>query len=277
MTRLSDFVAGRSMSELYDAYWIPFVLDAYARKMTGVVTPGQRVLDLACGTGIVTGYAAQAAGADGEVIGYDPTPDLLDAARAKSFQGASISWIEGFGEDMPFDDASFDVVLCHQGLQYLTDRQKTFSEIARVLEPSGIFHAGVWSSAADQSAFGFVEDSLARHFGDDQKPVHAWSFGGLEELKRLTESVDLAVERLEQVGLDCDCDSIQRYVDVQVACAGRTDENGQLALGLVDLEDEEWLDAIDGFSRDAHRALADFITNGVLVAPFCSDEITARA
>jgi hypothetical protein len=48
-------------------------------------------------------------------------------------------------------------------------------------------------------------------------------------------------------------------------------------LGLVDLEDEEWLDAIDGFSRDAHRALADFITNGVLVAPFCSEEITARA
>jgi SAM-dependent methyltransferase len=277
MTRLSDFVADRAMSELYDAYWIPFVLDAYAKKMAGVVTPGQRVLDLACGTGVVAGYAAEAAGADGEVTGYDPTPDLLEAARAKSFLGAPISWIEGFGEDMPFDDASFDVVLCHQGLQYVTDRQKTFSEIARVLKPSGILHAGVWSSAAEQPAFGFVEDSLAQHFGDDQKPVHAWSFGGPEELKRLAEGAGLKVERLEQVGLNCECDSIQRYVDVQVACAGRTDENGQLALGLIDLDDERWLEAIDGFSRDAHRALADYITNGALSAPFYSDEITAHA
>ena len=277
MTRLSDFVDGRSTSELYDAYWLPSVLDIYAKRLAERVSLGDRVLDLACGTGVVTGYAAEAAGPTGGVVGYDPTPDLLNAARAKSFDGAPITWTEGFGEGMPFDDSSFDAVLCHQGLQYLTDREKTFSEIARVLKPGGVFHGGVWSAAANQPAFGFMENALAKHFGADQKPVHAWSFGGLTELRRLAESEGLVVNRLEQLDLDCHFESIQKFVDVQISCAGRTDENGQLAMGIIDLENEHWLGPIDAFSKDAHSALAAYASDGALAAPFCSDEISAQA
>jgi SAM-dependent methyltransferase len=277
MTRLSDFVGNRSMSQLYDTYWIPFVLDTYARRLGERVSSAERVLDLACGTGVVTGYAAQHAGPSGEVIGYDPTPDLLNAARSKSFTGAPITWVEGFGEDMPFDDSSFDVVLCHQGLQYVTDRDKTFAEIARVLKPNGNFHAGVWAAADDQPAFGFMEDALATHFGSDQKPVHAWSFGGKAELRRLAETVGLVVDRLEKLDLDCQIESIQRFVDVQISCAGRTDENGQLAMGIVDLEDERWLAPIEAFSQHAHDALSTYLLGGELIAPFSSDEISAHA
>ncbi len=275
MTRLADFVAGRSLAWLYDAYWVPTVLDVHARALAEPVRAGQRVLDLACGTGIVAGYAAAKAGPAGEVVGLDPTPDLLGAARAKSLPGAPIRWIDGSGEEIPFEESSFDQVLCHQGLQYLTDREKTFAEIARVLRPGGTLHAGVWSSAADQLAFGFVEDSLARHIGPEQKPVHAWSFGGLPELARLAEGAGLSIERLETVARPARFESIQRYVDTQIACAGRTDENGQLAMGLVDLEDERWLPAIDAFAADAHEALAARVQDGVLVAPFVSDELRA--
>jgi ubiquinone/menaquinone biosynthesis C-methylase UbiE len=277
MTRLSDFVAGRSMSQFYDAFWVPSVLDVYARQLAGHVNQGDCVLDLACGTGLVTGYAAERAGSGGKVTGYDPTPDLLNAARAKTFSGAPISWIEGFGEDMPFESATFDVVLCHQGLQYVTDRETAFAEIKRVLRPGGVFHAGVWASAADQPAFGFVEESLAKHFGPKEKPVHAWSFGGLPELKRLAEEAGFSIERLEKLECPSRFDSIQRFVDVQVAGAGRTDENGRLVLGLVNLEDENWLPAIDAFSADAHTALAPYAADGVLVAPYASDEMSAMA
>ncbi len=276
MTRLSDFIGERSMSELYDTYWLPFVLDNYAKRLGGRVSPGDRVLDLACGTGVVTGYAAQQAGSSGDVIGYDPTPDLLNAARAKSFSGSPITWIDGFGEDMPFDDSSFDTVLCHQGLQYVTDRAKTFAEIAHVLKPGGTFHAGVWAAASDQPAFGFMEDALATHFGTDQKPVHAWSFGGQAELRRLAEGSGLVVDRLEKLDLNCQIESIQRFVDVQISCAGRTDDNGQLAMGIIDLEDERWLDPIDEFSKQAHRALSTYLSGDGLIAPFSSDEISAH-
>ena len=277
MTRLSDFVGDRGMSELYDQYWVPAVLDVYARELARRVERGNRVLDLSCGTGLVAGYAAERAGTSGEVVGYDPTPEFLEAARSKSFSGAPIRWIEGFGEDMPFDDACLDVVLCHQGLQYVTDREATFSEIRRVLKPGGLLHAGVWASAAQQAALGFVEDSLAMHFGPEQKPVHAWSFGGLPELRRLAEAAGLKVERLETVERNCRFGSIQQFVDIQIACAGRTDENGRLAMGLVDLEDEKWLPAIEAFSSDARSALASYEAGGELSAPYASDELSARA
>jgi SAM-dependent methyltransferase len=277
MTRLGDFVKGRTMAELYDAYWVPGCLDVYAKRLAARVIRGQRVLDLGCGTGLVTGYAAASAGPTGEVVGYDPTPDLLNAARHKSFSGAPITWKEGFGEDMPFADASFDVVLSHQALQYVTDRAKTFAEIKRVLKPGGVFHAGVWSAAGDQPAFGFVENSLAEHFGADQKPIHAWAFGGLDELRRLAEGAGFTVERLEKLELNAQFASIQQFVDVQIACAGRTDEVGQLAMGIVDLKDESLLDAIEAFSQDAHHALAAFASDAGLVAPFASDEMSARA
>jgi len=277
MTRLADFVAGRPMSELYDTYWGPSVLDVYAKGLAEHVNPGDRVLDLACGTGIVSGYAAARAGRAGDVVGLDPTPDLLDAARAKTFQGARIRWIEGFGEDIPFEDASFDVVLCHQGLQYVTDREKTFAEVKRVLRPGGTFHAGVWAQASDQPALGFVEEALAKHIGAEQKPVHAWSFGGLRELRRLAEGAGFTLERLEALDRPARFDSIQSFVDVQIACAGRTDENGQLAMGLVDLDDERWLPAIEAFSAEAHAALAPYLEDETLVAPFVSDEMSARS
>lgn len=276
MTRLSAFVANRSMAELYDTYWVPSALDMFARGLAAYVNTGDRVLDLACGTGIVAGYAAERSGRTGSICGYDPTPDLLEAARSKEFAGAPIEWLEGYGETMPFSDAEFDVVLCHQGLQYLTDREQTFAEIRRVLKPDGWFHAGVWACAADQSAFGFVEDALAKHFGPEQKPVHAWSFGGLAELRRLAETAELRVERLEAVEKNWQFGSVQEYVDVQIACAGRTDDEGRLALGLVDLDDERGLPAIDAFGDDAHRGLSRYVEREALVAPFVSDELSAR-
>jgi len=86
------------------------------------------------------------------------------------------------------------------------------------------------------------------------------------------------VERLERVERTWRFSSIQEYVDVQIACVGHTDENGRLAMGLVDLGDERWLPAIDAFTRDAHEALAYCVQEGeVLIAPFASDEMSARA
>lgn len=265
------------MSDLYDTYWVSAVLDVYAQSLAMHVRPGDRVLDLSCGTGLVTGYAANRAGTRGAIVGYDPTPDLLDAARSKRFAGAPITWVEGFGEEMPFDDADFDVVLCHQGLQYAADREQVFAEVKRVLRPGATFHAGVWSSAADQPAFGFVEDVLAENFGAEQKPIHAWSFGGLPELRRLAEGAGLAVQRLERLDLPARFESVQQFVDVQVACAGRTGPDGQLAMGIVDLDDESWLPGIEVFSTAAHAALGPFVTEEGLVAPFASDEISALA
>jgi hypothetical protein len=140
-----------------------------------------------------------------------------------------------------------------------------------------MIHVGVWASAVHQPAFGFVEDALAKHLGPEQKPVHAWSFGGLRELRRLAEAARVTVQRLETVERPWRFNSIQEFVDVQIACAGRTNKDGQLAMGLVDLEDESWFPAIDAFAKDANAALAPYVREQALVAPFASDEMSARA
>ncbi len=277
MTRLSDFVRGRSMAELYDTYWVPACLDVFAHALAAHVAPGNRVLDLACGTGLVTGYASANAGKSASVIGYDATPDLLDAARRKRYDGADVELIEGFAEDMPFEDASFDVALCNQGLQYVIDREKTFEELKRVLKPGATFHASVWSSAKDQPHFGFLEDALAKHFGPEQKPIHAWSFGGCDELQRLAEGAGFTITRLEKKVLPARFESTQALVDIQLACAGRTDDDGTIAMGIVDLDDVSLLPAIDAFAADVRAALHRFEGENGLAATFASDEISCRA
>ena len=96
-------------------------------------------------------------------------------------------------------------------------------------------------------------------------------------MKRLAEMAGLAVERLETFERPSRFDSIQQFVDVQIACAGRTDGNGQLAMGLVDLEDVELLPAIEAFSEKAHEELGPHVAENALAAPFATDEISARA
>ena len=93
--------------------------------------PGEDVLDVACGTG---NAAVRAARAGTRVTGLDLAPKLLAIARA---QAPDITWVEGDAQDLPFADASFDVVLSVFGCMFAPDHQRTAREILRVLRPGG--------------------------------------------------------------------------------------------------------------------------------------------
>ncbi len=83
------------------------------------VKMGDRVLDLACGTGIVARSVAPIVGTQGKVAGLDISPDMLAVARSLApADGPGVEWHQGSGTEMPFPEASFDLVLCQQGLQF---------------------------------------------------------------------------------------------------------------------------------------------------------------
>lgn len=105
---------------------------------------GERVLDVACGTGN-TALAARARGA--EVTGLDLTPELLAVARAReAAEGLSgINWQEGDAENMPFPDVSFDVVVSSCGLMFAPDQQRVADEVARVTRPGGRVAIQAWT------------------------------------------------------------------------------------------------------------------------------------
>ena len=105
----------------------------------GALRPGERVLDIGCGAGMDTLVAAQMVGADGTVTGIDMTPAMVaKARRSVAATGlANVTIVEGSAEDLPFESASFDVVISNGVIDLIPDKDAVFSEIARVLRPGG--------------------------------------------------------------------------------------------------------------------------------------------
>ncbi|MBA2461426.1 MAG: methyltransferase domain-containing protein [Actinobacteria bacterium] len=105
----------------------------------GALDPGERVLDLGCGAGLDSLVAAQMVGPEGSVTGVDMTPEMLSKARAGAAEMSvdNVSFVEGEAERLPFDDASFDVVISNGVIDLIPDKDAVFSELHRVLRPGG--------------------------------------------------------------------------------------------------------------------------------------------
>ena len=150
---------------------------------------GDRVLDLACGTGFVATRVNEVSSATCQIIGLDVNEGMLNAAR----RDTSIDWRLGSALEIPFPDESFDVVLCQQGLQYFPDRQLAVKEIARVLAPGGRVSLNVWG-AMERHAFviPFV-DALGLFLGAEAKSAFdlAYSLNTREELQSLAAGAGL--------------------------------------------------------------------------------------
>ena len=277
MTKLLDFLNGRTMAEFYDTGWGPTALEPFAKDIAAGAAQGSNILDLGCGTGVVTRYAAGHADPDARIVGLDPTAFLLEAARSYPNNPGNIEWMDGFGEDIPFGDNSFDVVLCHQCLQYVTNVAATFREIKRVLMPGGILVGGVWASKESQPSLAYMEEAIGRHFGSEHTPLHGWGFGGLAELQKQADNSGFEVKNLETRIFPWQFDSIQHLAYTHVAGAGRTDENGQLAMGLIDLDDPKSDQIADAFTADLEEHLNDLVTSEGVTAPVASDVLIARA
>jgi len=111
------------------------------------VHEGDRVIDLACGTGILGRLAAEKAGRSGSVVGVDLNAGIIEEAkRHPPTSGAGLELIQGDVTALDYPDASFDVAFCQQGLQFFPNKLAALKEIRRVLTPGGTVALTVWSS-----------------------------------------------------------------------------------------------------------------------------------
>ena len=136
--RLEWTTFGDDAGALYERYMVPAIFGSWAEDLVhaGRCKHGDRVLDVACGTGVVARCAIQRVGRRGHVVGLDLSPAMLAAARSAARE-TSIEWREGSALVMPFSDRSFDVVLCQQGLQFFPDRAAALRQMRRVLAIGG--------------------------------------------------------------------------------------------------------------------------------------------
>jgi SAM-dependent methyltransferase len=136
--------------------WAPLVADAAA------IRPTDRVLDVACGTGILAREAAMHVGGAGRVSGIDLHAGMIAVAQRIA---PGIDWCEGKAEALPFPDHSFDVVLSQFGLMFFTDRDKAIREMLRVLTPGGRCVVAVWDSIENAPVFADLVALLDRSAG----------------------------------------------------------------------------------------------------------------
>ncbi len=176
---------------LYEQWWVPALMGTCAEDLVDAacLNAGDKLLDVACGTGVVARTATLRECSQLSVTGADINKDMIDIARGHAaVNGArNIQWCVGDAMDLPFENSIFNVVLCQQGLQFMPNRLKALCEVARVLVPGGRLVASVWKSG---SPFGSsLRKALGVRFGEDA--TSSWgasiSLGDRLELRALAE------------------------------------------------------------------------------------------
>lgn len=156
---------GSNPAENYERFFVPHIGAPVAADLVAQASlqPGERVLDVACGTGVVSRLAAERVGDAGSVTGLDIHPGMLAVAAAVTPPDIAIDWQEGDAESLPFDDGEFDVVFCQMGLQFPSGKLAALREMRRVLKSGGRVFVSV--PGPKPSLFEVLTEGLARHFG----------------------------------------------------------------------------------------------------------------
>ena len=160
---LTDQIAAAAA---FEDVFVPALFREWGPRLASAarVGPGDRVLDVACGTGVAARAAAEAAGPSGAVFGVDINPGMLAvAARA----APAITWREASAESLPFPDRSFDAVVSQFGLMFFADRDGALREMWRVLRPGGRLAVAVWASLEETPAYAIEVDLIERLGGRD--------------------------------------------------------------------------------------------------------------
>ncbi len=225
---------------------------------------GLRILDVACGTGIVSRLAYQRTNGAARIVGVDVSAPMLEVAREIE---PNVDWREGNAAALPVaPDERFDRVLCQLGLQFFGDRAAAARELRRVLEPDGLLLAAVWRAAAEMPVYDTLQRVAERHLGavNDER----LGFGDAQALQTLLTDAGFRDVRVDTVSL------VNRFEDG----AGFVRMNSMALLGMSgvrvgDDERERLLEAIVTESLDATRS---FFDDDTLICEMRSNLATAR-
>ena len=180
-------------ANVYEALFVPALFGQWAPKVADAaqIQPGQRALDVACGTGILARELTSRTGPSGRVAGIDPSSGMVAVAKHLA---PAVEWREGVAESLPFPDQSFDAVVSQFGLMFFTDRRQALREMLRVLAPGGHLAVAVWDSLDNIPAFArlvaLLEQTAGRRAADALRAPFA--LGDRRELDTLVTEAGVA-------------------------------------------------------------------------------------
>jgi ubiquinone/menaquinone biosynthesis C-methylase UbiE len=158
-----------SIPQHYDRYLGPIFFHQYADDLAARLTiiPGMRVLEAACGTGILTERLARRLAGDGALVATDLNEAMIEHAKQKSVAASAVEWQEADATKLPFPDSAFDTVICQFGLMFFADKVAGLREACRVLKPGGRYLFNVWDSFESNTIGKVVHDTVTSFFPED--------------------------------------------------------------------------------------------------------------
>ncbi len=250
-------------AEIYDELMLTAVFNQWPPHIIkfASLAPGMRVLDVACGTGVLTIAAADAVGPDGSVVGLDLNSGMLAVASRKAPQ---IEWRESPAESLSFDDGTFDAVVSQFGMMFFQDKQRAIREIVRVLRPGGCFAIAVWEALERIPGYVALTPLLSRLFGDEAaESLRApFSLGDTEALASLYSAAGVPDVKIATIDGKARYPSIRDWMQADIRGWTLADEIDDAQFELLVSEAEKELAHLvvgDGsveFSCPAHIATA---------------------
>ncbi|HSE26802.1 MAG TPA: methyltransferase domain-containing protein [Gemmatimonadales bacterium] len=193
-------VGRTSLPELYERELVGPLFRPFAEAIVAELAPapGEGILDIACGTGIVARLARAQVGPDARVVGVDLNPAMLEVARRTD---PGIEWRQGDAGSLPVaEDERFGAVACHQGAQFFPDRAAAFREMHRALTPGGRVAVGTWRPEGEFPFLLELRLVAERHVGPIADRRHSLGDAGeLEALLRAAGLEDVRVTRVSRL------------------------------------------------------------------------------
>lgn len=242
-------------AEAYELYQVPTLFGPFAVELVvrAAPQPGERALDLACGTGIVARQMAPLVIPGGQVNALDLNPGMLTVARDVAHQTATpITFHQGDMQALPFADQSSDLVTCHQGLQFVPDRSGAVREMHRVLRAGGRAVVGCWSGIEQSPLYAAMAPIVAQHLG---VPALDAPFGlsRAEEFRELFATAGFGAIQIEAVQLTTRYPQPDQFATLFLSAMVAS-----VAM-LHDTTPEEREQLIAAVRLDLERVLHDFI------------------
>ncbi len=261
-TSVESFRLSVEAAERYESGFVPALFGDWAPVLVDAagVRPGQSVLDVASGTGVVAREAYDRMGGDGRVVGLDLNEGMVVVARRIR---PDIEWRQGDAMELQFESATFDVVLCQAALMFMPDPVQAMREMARVVRATGTIAIQVWASRDVQSGFKPFYDVVARHAGVDAVDLIGayWTLGDLARLRGLCADAGLTiVSTMTRTGA-IRLPSVDLYVTTEVE-----------STPLIDRISPEVYQRI---REDSRVALAGFETDDGFQMPIVGHVLTA--